>query len=177
MSRNYLALTAIGAASTSTLENLHSALVELGCNVESVRMVTQSGIQGVLLMLGGSWDAIAKLEDQLPRIGERLGLIMHTRRVEPGEGSVEGLPYTIEVVAADRPGIVHEVLGFIRANRMHIRELYSNSPVNPGGTRMFTLHAGVNVPVDVPIAALRGDFMEFCERLNLDAFIEPLKHG
>lgn len=178
MSRNYLALTAIGADSTSILENMHGTLAELGCNVESVRMLAQFGIQGVLLMLGGSWDAIAKLEDQLPRIGERLDLTLQTRRIDPNAASAEGLPYTIEVVAADRPGIVHEVLGFIRANRMHIRELYSNSPAGQQvGTRVFTLHAGVNVPADVPIAALRGDFMEFCERLNLDAFIEPFKHG
>ena len=177
MSRNYLALNVLGPASTATLEELHGALVELGCNVESVRMLSQNGVQCVLLMLGGSWDAIAKLEDQLPRIGKRLDLVMHTWRINKDKQPEAGLPYTIEVVAADRIGIVHEVLGFIRANRMHIRELYSNTPENVSGTRVFTLHASVSVPEDVPIAALRGDFMEFCERLNLDAFIEPLKHG
>lgn len=177
MSRNYLALTVIGPATIITLEDLHGTLVELGCNVESVRMLAQNGIQGTLLILSGSWDAIAKLEDQLPRIGERLDLVMQTRRIDIGKQDAAGLPYTIEVVAADRPGIVHEVLGFIRANRMHIRELYSSTPEDVGGTRVFTMHASVNVPEDVPISALRGDFMEFCERLNLDAFIEPLKHG
>lgn len=177
MSRNYLALTVIGPATIVTLENLHGALVELGCNVESMRMLTQNKVQITLSILSGSWDAIAKLEDQLPRIGERLDLIMQTRRIDTSKQEAAGLPYTIEVVAADRPGIVHEVLGFIRANRMHVRELHSSTPEDVGGTRVFTLHASVNVPEDIPVATLRGDFMEFCERLNLDAFIEPLKHG
>ena len=175
MSRSHLALTAIGVASTAHVEDLHGALVELGCNVEAVRMLSRSGTCGIMLMLSGSWDVIAKLEDQLPRIGQRLDLTVQTRRVDPRGELTSGMPYTIEVVAADRPGIVHEVLGFIRANRMYIRELYSNTQQSPGGTCVFTLHAGVHIPEDVSIATLRGDFMEFCERLNLDAFIEPFK--
>ncbi len=175
MSGSHLALTAIGVASTAHVENLHGALVELGCNVEAVRMLSRSGTYGIMLMLSGSWDVIAKLEDQLPRIGQRLDLTVQTRRIDPGGESTSGLPYTIEVVATDRPGIVHEVLGFIRANRMYIRELYSNTQQSPGGTCVFTLQAGVHIPEDVSIATLRGDFMEFCERLNLDAFIEPFK--
>jgi glycine cleavage system transcriptional repressor len=33
----------------------------------------------------------------------------------------------------------------------------------------------VNVPASVSISHLRDDFLELCDRLNLDAIIEPVK--
>ncbi|NNF67977.1 MAG: glycine cleavage system protein R, partial [Gammaproteobacteria bacterium] len=33
----------------------------------------------------------------------------------------------------------------------------------------------INVPGQIHIAGLREEFMEFCDRLNLDAILEPVK--
>jgi glycine cleavage system transcriptional repressor len=33
----------------------------------------------------------------------------------------------------------------------------------------------LDVPADTHIATLREDFLEFCDHLNLDAVIEPIK--
>ncbi len=43
------------------------------------------------------------------------------------------------------------------------------------GAKMFSLHMMVNIPSDSSIASIRGDFIEFCDRLNLDAIMEPVK--
>ena len=40
---------------------------------------------------------------------------------------------------------------------------------------MFSLHMTVAVPGDHSIAALRGEFMDFCDALNLDAMLAPVK--
>ena len=40
---------------------------------------------------------------------------------------------------------------------------------------MFSLHMTINVPAHTLIAALRDEFLDFCEQLNLDAIIEPVK--
>jgi glycine cleavage system transcriptional repressor len=40
---------------------------------------------------------------------------------------------------------------------------------------MFSLHMTISVPSNTSIAALRGEFMEFCDRLNLDSIMEPVK--
>jgi glycine cleavage system transcriptional repressor len=40
---------------------------------------------------------------------------------------------------------------------------------------MFSLHVTINVPADISISAIRGDFIDFCDRLNLDAIMEPVK--
>ncbi len=43
------------------------------------------------------------------------------------------------------------------------------------GASMFSMHMTVNIPADISIASIRGDFIEFCDQLNLDAIMEPLK--
>ena len=40
---------------------------------------------------------------------------------------------------------------------------------------MFSVQMSVNIPSRLHISALREEFMEFCDRLNLDAIIEPIK--
>ena len=40
---------------------------------------------------------------------------------------------------------------------------------------MFSLHVTISVPTNTSIAALRGEFMDLCDQLNLDAVMEPVK--
>jgi glycine cleavage system transcriptional repressor len=43
------------------------------------------------------------------------------------------------------------------------------------GAEMFTAQLTIGVPADTHIAALRDDFLEFCDALNLDAIMDPMK--
>jgi glycine cleavage system transcriptional repressor len=40
---------------------------------------------------------------------------------------------------------------------------------------MFSVHLTVDIPASLQIAMLRDEFMDFCDQLNLDAVIEPIK--
>ena len=41
------------------------------------------------------------------------------------------------------------------------------------GALMFSLQFTVNVPAKVHVAALRDEFLAFCDEQNLDAIMEP----
>ncbi|MGD8964940.1 MAG: glycine cleavage system protein R, partial [Gammaproteobacteria bacterium] len=43
------------------------------------------------------------------------------------------------------------------------------------GAPMFSVQMTINVPGELQIAALRDEFMDFCDQLNLDAIMEPVK--
>jgi len=43
------------------------------------------------------------------------------------------------------------------------------------GAEMFTSQVTIGIPANMHIAALRDDFMEFCDHLNLDAIMDPMK--
>ena len=40
---------------------------------------------------------------------------------------------------------------------------------------MFSVQMIVNVPTRIHLAQLREEFMDFCDSLNLDAIMEPVK--
>ena len=48
-------------------------------------------------------------------------------------------------------------------------------PAAHTGTPMFSVQMFVNIPASLHISRLREEFMDFCDQLNLDAIIEPVK--
>jgi glycine cleavage system transcriptional repressor len=42
---------------------------------------------------------------------------------------------------------------------------------------MFSVQMAVNIPATVHISGLREEFMDFCDQLNVDAIMEPVKHS
>ena len=43
------------------------------------------------------------------------------------------------------------------------------------GSPMFAVQMAINVPATVHVAQFREEFLEICDRLNLDAILEPVK--
>ena len=82
----------------------------------------------------------------------------------------------MEVIAIDHPGIVYQIASFFSAREINIHELNTNRyAAAHTGTPMFALNMIVDIAADIRISALREDFLDFCDELNMDAIIEPLK--
>ena len=87
------------------------------------------------------------------------------------------LPYLVEVVAADKPGILFQLADFFDRQGITIESLHcARYRAMQTGAEMFSAQITVGIPVKTHIAALRDDFLEFCDRLNLDAIIDPMKY-
>jgi len=86
------------------------------------------------------------------------------------------LPYAVDVVALDNPGIVHNLANFFSSREINIQDLSTSFyAAAHTGTQMFSVHMRVDIPAQLHIATLRDEFMDFCDQLNLDAIIEPVK--
>jgi glycine cleavage system transcriptional repressor len=172
----YLVVNALGKNRPEHLEQFARAIKETGCRITESRMTVLGDEFCMQILLSGPWDSIAKIEDLLPKLAEKLSMSIITRRTTPARPAGNCMPYAIDVVALDRAGIVHDIVNFIHENRIGIQELQTNTykAANTGAT-MFSLHMAVNIPADFSIAGIRGDFMEFCDQLNLDAIMEPVK--
>ena len=44
------------------------------------------------------------------------------------------------------------------------------------GAAMSSVQMSVNVPTRIHVSQLREDFMDYCDSLNLDAILEPVKN-
>ena len=169
-------ITAVGRDRPGIVEELTRIVAECGCSVGESRMTVLGAEFAGVALLSGNWSAVAKLEQALPRLEEKLDLSIEARRTEPRTDTARLVPYGIEVVSFDQPGIVHEVAGFFARRGIGIEDLYtSRYPAPHTGAPMFTLHMTVGIPSDTTIAAVRGEFMDFCDDLNLDAMMAPVK--
>jgi glycine cleavage system transcriptional repressor len=173
---SYLVISALCSDRPGIVEEITRVILDSGCNIEDSRMMVLGGDFAVLILVSGNWNAIAKLEGSLPALQDKLDLVLLSKRTKPRVPEGNLLPYAVEVVTMDHPGIVHEIANFFASRTINIEDLYTDSyRAAHTGTPMFSLSMRINIPADMSIAGLREDFMDFCDELNLDAVMEPVK--
>ncbi|HEX5514634.1 MAG TPA: glycine cleavage system protein R [Gammaproteobacteria bacterium] len=174
--KNLLVISALSEDKPGIVDELSKTILDSGCNIEDSRMTVLGGEFAVILLVSGKWNELAKLENCLPALSRRLNLLLNSKRTELPRRRGSLLPYAVEVVALDRPGIVNQLANFFTRRGINIRDLATASySAAHTGTPMFSVQMTVDVPAGTHIAHLRDDFMDFCDELNLDAIIEPVK--
>ena len=124
----------------------------------------------------GPWDAIAKLESALTRLERDDRLRLTFSRTGAKAVQTNLLPYIVEVVAAEKPGILYQLADFFQRHQISIEQLQSTRyRAMQTGADMFSAQITIGIPSDTHIAGLRDDFLEFCDGLNLDAIMDPMK--
>lgn len=175
-SRDFLVITATGEDQVGLVQRFTSRIVDAGCNIEESRMSLLGGQFAIIMLVSGRWDALTKLEDRLTSVGAELGLTTVQKRTRELERRQPLVPYSINVVAMDHPGIVHNLANFFAQRGINIEELATDTyPAPHTGTTMFSVNMTVGVPADTHIPTLRGDFLDYCDNLNLDAIFEPAR--
>ena len=158
------------------VHDLTRVISDCGGSISESRMAGLGNEFAMLLLVSGNWHSLAKLESELARLGETSGLTVHLKRTEPRAPRTELLPYSIDVVCLDQTGIVAGLSGFCASRGIDIAEVSTRSyPAAHTGAPMFAVQMIVNVPSRIHVAHLREEFMEFCDSLNLDAILEPVK--
>lgn len=174
--KQYLVISALGHDRPGIVKDLTQPISETTANILDSRMTILGGEFAVLMMVEGSWDTIAKLEAQLPALEKSLELTIVAKRTDSQQQPVNAIPYSVNVVALDHPGIVNQLADFFSIRKINIQDLYTDSYNAPHtGTPMFTATLVVNIPGDVSIARLREEFFYFCDGMNLDGILEPAK--
>ena len=172
---NFLVISSIGTDKPGIVNELAKACSTNQCNIIDSRMTVLGGEFAVIMMVSGNWDAVAKLENALPALSETLNLtttIKHTQQ----RNTAPALSYSVNVVALDNPGIVQEIPQYFSTQNINIDDLQTGTYSAPHtGTQMFNLMMTIRLSADTHIASLRDEFMEFCDEINLDAAIEPLR--
>lgn len=174
--QSQLVLSAIGKDQTGIVDRLTRAIYDLELNICDSRMTVLGGEFAVQMLVEGAWNQIAMLETMLPELESKLGLTIHGKRTDIRITDKRIRPYAADVVALDHPGIVHHLASFFSRHHINIEEMNTTSyAAAHTGTPMFAVHLQIGVPADIQIASLRDEFMDFCDSMNLDAVLEPMK--
>lgn len=170
----YLAISVLGAERPGLANELAKLAASSGCHIVNSHVSTLGGEFIANLLLSGTWSAIAKMEANLPMIEQKLGLNIIMRRTELPVPKDEVLPYSIFLVAMDKPGIIYKITQFFDEQQININELNTESyNARQSKTVMLTVTMRISIPTSMHIAELRERFILFCDDLNIDAIMEP----
>lgn len=173
----HFVISAVGKDRPGIVNDLSKSILDAGCNVEDSRMTVLGGEFALIVLVSGSWSAVAKLESQISVLAKKLDLVATAKYTEPRAVRADMVPYQVDVVSMDQPGIVHDIADFFASRAINIEELTSwTYPAAHTGTPMFSLNMTISIPAKTHIGQLRDDFMKFCDELNLDATLEPSRH-
>ena len=174
--KNLLVITALGEDRPGLVASLTEAITQQQCSICESQMSLLGGEFAIIMLIEGQWNNVAKLEQVLPSLQDNLNITIQVKQTEQRTNSENAIPYCVEVLALDNPGIVHQVTEFFYQRKINIHDMHTESfNAAHTGTKMFALTMTIEIPTDMHIPGLREDFLEFSDELNLDALIEPYK--
>ncbi len=174
---SYLVVSALGENQKGLVNEITSLACSSGCNIVDSRMTLLGNEFAVIMLLRGEWNALAKMEHHLPAVASRLGLTTMIQRTTAPRPETHRLPYQVQVIARDNPGIIKHIAHFFHEHDIDIVDLQSDSyPAPQTGAPMVILNLLINIHSSTKIADMRADFLAFCDQLNLEMTLEPLLH-
>ena len=170
---NSLVISALGKDKSGIVNQLTKTILDQGGNLSESRMTVLGGEFAMMLLVTGSQESIENIISKLEETGEKLNLTLIAKETQTQKSDQKRLPYQVNVVSMDHPGIVHNISDFLSNRELNIEEIETTTyPAAHTGTPMFSLEMTISVPADSSVKKLRDEFITFCDDLNLDATLE-----
>ena len=171
-----IVLSALGSDRTGVVQDITQVILSCGGNIEESRMTTLGSEFAVLMLVSGNWHTLTRLESALEKLTKNDDLAVSIRKTGERTSREDRMPYAVDVVSLDQQGIVFNLADFFAARDVEIADVSTRRyAAAHTGAPMFALQMAINIPTTVPISLLRDEFLELCDRLNLDAILEPVK--
>jgi len=169
-----LVITALGDDRPGIVDELSNALFRHNLNIEDSRMSVLGGEFAVLILVGGTRPSIDAFVADIAALEQSLNMKILVKRTSGETGRAAMIPYDVEVVAIDNPGIVHKLASFFASRRINIVNLNTERyAAAHTATPMFAVKMTVCIPTETPLKQLRDEFIDMCDDLNLDASMSP----
>jgi glycine cleavage system transcriptional repressor len=172
----FIVISAIGNDRTGLVYDLTRVVLECSGSILESRMSALGNEFAMMLLVTGNWHTLAKLETELKKLSDASGISVTLRRTEQRQPRTDMLTYSVDVVCLDQPGIVFNLAGFFSSRGIDIADLSTRSyAAAHTGAPMFAVQMVLHIPSRIHISALREEFMDLCDHMNLDAILEPVK--
>jgi len=171
-----LTIIALGNQAPLLMTEILAAISSCQCNVLELRSTQLADTTACYWLVTGNWNHIAKLENILDALQNRLEVHIHTLRPESNQPNDGGIPYSLETISLDHHNIIEDITAFLYKQNIQIEEISASSyQASYIQTPIFSTKMVVIIPTEVRLLALREEFLDFCDHLNIDAIIEPIK--
>ncbi|MGZ8158971.1 MAG: glycine cleavage system protein R [Methylobacter sp.] len=171
-----LAITALGNNQINFVAEILPAVRDCKCNILEIRSSRLAQAAAAYLLVQGNWNQIAKLENTLDVMQKRMDIKIQCLRPEPKEKGKDCVPYSLETISLDKDNVVESITTFLFDREVDIEEISGSSYQAPYiHTPVFSTKFIILIPPQLHLLSLREEFLDFCDQLNIDAILEPVK--
>jgi len=171
-----LTISALGNKSTHFIAEILTIISNCNCAVLDIRSSNLGQSTATYLLADGSWNHISKIETLLDNLQKRLEIQIITLRPETETQKIACIPYSLETISIDRHNVIEDITQFFYEREICINEINASSyPAPYNETPIFSAKFIILIPHQVRLLMLREEFLDFCDSLNIDAIIEPIK--
>lgn len=172
-----LAITILGKQSTVFIADVLTAVTIHKCNILEFNLSDFSNsATAAYLLVEGSWNCLAKLENALEHLQKRLGITINSLHLEAQQTVSEYIPYTLEIIAISQDGILQDLLTFLATHHVVAKEIKASCyPASYTQTLLFSAKLVLLIPIDIQLLTFREELLDFCDGSNVDAIFEPMK--
>jgi glycine cleavage system transcriptional repressor len=169
-----LVITALGEDRPGLVNELSNKLTGFKLNIEDSRMSMLGGEFAIILLISGAAASIEKFSRSVSELESALNMKLLVKKTISKPAQEALIPYQVEVVSIDHPGIVQEIASFFSVRDINIVDMKTTCyRAAHTGTPMFALKMTIGVPVSLPISVFRENFIQVCDEKNLDVKLEP----
>ena len=175
-----LAITVLGNHQINFIGEILPVVRDCNCNILEIRSSHLGQSAAAYLLIQGNWNQIAKFENTLDNIQKRLAIKIHTLRPDQKDKDKDKgkdcIPYSLETISLDKDSVVESITTFLFDRDITIEEITGSSYQAPYiQSAVFSTKFVILIPPQLPLLSLREEFLDFCDELNIDAILEPIK--
>ena len=173
-----LAITVLGNNQINFIGEILPVVRDCNCNILEIRSSHLGQSAAAYLLIQGNWNQIAKFENTLDNIQKRLEIKIHTLRPDQKdkEKGKDCVPYSLETISLDRDNVIESITSFLFDRDIDIEEITGSSYQAPYiQSSVFSTKFIILIPPQLHLLSLREEFLDFCDQLNIDAILEPIK--
>ena len=172
--QQFLLISLLCENNPTLIQALSAACAQSQCEVVNSRISNLGQHHVGHLLAGGSWSALAKLENQLKTLIQAHGSILQYHRTTATEYKEAALPYVVQIIGVNTPTLLNTVLDFFMQQELNLSDIaiqqYATAQTN---TAMLSIQANILIPANLHLAHIRESFIVFCDEQNLEAIFEP----
>lgn len=173
-----LALTVLANNQLNPIAEILPVVRDCNCNIIEIRSSHLGQAAAAYLLIQGNWNQIAKFENTLENIQKRLEIKIHTLRPDSKDKDKgkDFVPYSLETISLDKDNIMESITTFLFDRDIEIQEITGSSYQAPYiQSSVFSTKFVILIPPQLHLLSLREEFLDFCDLLNIDAILEPIK--
>lgn len=162
---NSLVFTLIGPDKPGLIERVATCVAERGGNWEEGEFMSLDGHFAGLLRVRVSPDRIAELKGALEALEDVQAIVLEARGAQKAEHRV----FQLELVGADRMGIIRDIghaLAELEVNILELRSATERAPMS--GEPTFRAHARLECPTTVSDTDLRSALEQIANELMVE---------